>query len=514
MIRLGGMSLALVACGGPDTPSDAGFKTRPDVEDTDTETTPEPGVCPTIVEVSSAAGELLLDGVVTVELDTDGDVWVICTLDSDPDEQHLVESTSASTQHELHVLGLAENSHYNCEVRPACDGASSETFEIETQGIDEHDGWTVTREPVGEMSGVYTLFNDAPGCVDNPENRLFIIDPDGRVRWTYDIGNGYIIDLDHAYIGDGVMHIGGGWGLFEENAAHRGIMRQIDMTGNVLLERTEPDFGLGFNHHSEVLDDGQIVSLTTSRDTDGNEEWYGVAVEQWDPATAAVTWSWTSQQLFDDGTFGVPNTHTPYHANSLTYRDDVHGSAVWISLYHGQMLWRVDRPTGDLTHQFGPGGDFTLYDTDGAALPVNQWHYVAHDPDYVDNRILLYDNGVDRPGGSYSRVVEYEVDLNANTAVLLWSWTEPGWYSPVIGDADYQDNGNVLVTRGQVWCIALNDNTSALIELDGQTHEPVWRLDYNTRLNGIFRSERYDGCELFANAKYCPDVAERIATLR
>ena len=112
------------------------------------------------------------------------------------------------------------------------------------------------------------------------------------------------------------------------------------------------------------------------------------------------------------------------------------------------------------------------------------------------------------------RVSEYQLDLDTREATLLWSWTEPGWYEPVIGDADYLPNGNVLVTRGHVWCYEFTPGHSALIELEPGTDRVVWRLDYDTQSNGIFRSERYDGCEIFSNAKYCPAVAARIAELR
>jgi hypothetical protein len=451
----------------------------------------------------------------SVDLDISGDVWVICTMDSDPSEEHLVESASAAKSHELHLYGLAENSDYTCEVRPSCEGALSEGFDIRTQNIGNHDGWTVTRDPIGVMYGTYTLFNDGPACAPNPLNRLFIIDPEGRVRWSYSVGNEFLIDLDASYIGDGVVHVGGGWGLFQESEPHRGVIRQVDLSGNVLLERTSPDFGLGFNHHSEVLDSGEILSLTTSRDTDGNRSWYGVAIEQWDPSTEDVTWSWSSQQLYDNGTFGTQYDDSPWHANSVTLHDDALGAAAWISLYYGQMIWRVDRNTGELTHRFGPGGDFALFDTQGSPLGPSEFPYGQHDPDYTDdNRILLYDNGVDRPGGSFTRVAEYEVDLTANTATLLWTWTEPGWYDPVIGDADYLPNGNVLVTRGHVWCYAFNNGDSGLIELDPVNHRPLWRLDYHSGSNAIFRAERYGGCEMFANGKYCPAVADRIAQLR
>jgi hypothetical protein len=125
----------------------------------------------------------------------------------------------------------------------------------------------------------------------------------------------------------------------------------------------------------------------------------------------------------------------------------------------------------------------------------------------------VYDNGTDRPGGSYSRVAEYELDLDAREATLLWSWTEPGWYDPIVGDADWLPNGHVLVTQGFNRCLDFfGDDVSELVELQ-PPDTVVWRMTWPTRDHTVYRSERYDGCAVFANARYCPAVADRIAAL-
>lgn len=504
--------LGLAACAGPGSGKVA--PTPTETEPT-TPTGTGPTACPAVTGFSVSAGALLLDGVIDVDLEGAGHVWAVCARDDDPADAILVESTAPAAHQQLHVYGLAAGATYHCELRATCPGAPADTFDVQTSNVGEHDGWTVSADPAGGMSGTWTLFNDQNECTLNPFGRLFIIDPEGRVRWSYGYGSGYVIDMDSAYIGDGVVHLGGGWGLFEESEPHRGVQRQVDLSGNVLLERTQPAFGLGFNHHSEVLPDGQILGLTTSRDSGDGRSWYGVAIEQWNPATEAVTWSWSSQQLFDDGTFPAQIEDSPWHANSVTLHDDAWGPAAWVSLYYGNMIWRIDRNTGQLTHRFGPGGDFTLVDASGNALPDSDFAWVSHDPDYTDDgRVLVYDNGVDRPGGNASRVTEYRLDLDTLVATRLWTWTEPGWYEPVIGDADYLPNGNVLVTRGHVWCFDFTPGHSALIELEPGTDREVWRLDYDTQSNGIFRSERYDGCEIFSNGKYCPAVAARIDALR
>jgi hypothetical protein len=73
-------------------------------------------------------------------------------------------------------------------------------------------------------------------------------------------------------------------------------------------------------------------------------------------------------------------------------------------------------------------------------------------------RYLLFDNGNQRsyhvpmpPESSYSRAVEYEVDEDTRTATQTWSYgSESGWYSPVVGNAEYLSNGNRLVCFGGI----------------------------------------------------------------
>lgn len=501
--------VVLAACGSTSKDPDDGPGGSTTLPSTATGTV---AGCAAIASVEVSSGELLLDGILTVELDQSSPVWAVCRNDADPEDALLIESEDAII-HTLNVLGTAAGATYTCTVSPTCAGATSASVTITTPQVQNHDGWTITRGP-GEMSGTWTLFNDGNSCSLNPLHRLFIVDPDGQVRWSYPIGTGYVIDLDSSYIGDGVVHVGGGWGLFDRNAPTRGIERQVDLSGNVLHERALPDFGLGFNHHSEVLASGEHLNLTTSEETDGTRDWDGIAIEVWDPQTQSVTWSWQSQGVYDSGQLPIPTQASPLHANSVTFHDDALGPAAWISLYAAKAIWRVDRNTGALTHRFGADGDFTLVDPSGVELPPAEFAYVQHDPDYTeDGRVLLYDNGDGRPGGSYSRVAEYQLDLVTNTATLLWSWTEPNWYNPVVGDADYLDNGNVLVANGYHWCFSFNGDRSGVIEVDPTTDDVVWRLEYNAAEGSLFRAERYGGCEIFDNAKYCPAVADRIAEL-
>jgi hypothetical protein len=364
----------------------------------------------------------------------------------------------------------------------------------------------------------YTLLNTQQGAISPTGSWLLIVDPEGGVRWAYPVGTDLVGDLDAEVVDGGVaVHVGGGWGWFDEDLPHRGVFRDVDLSGETLLDRAVPDFGLGFNHHSEKLADGSYLSLTGSMNTDGVESWYGVGIEHWHP-TEGLRWTWSTQSLLDAGVLvppPQPGSETPYHANSVSFVDDAWGEGVWVSLYAAREVWRLDHATGERTHVFGPNGDFTLLDAAGQPLGPEHFTYVQHDPDYgPDGKVLMYDNGQGRPVAEpYSRVVELQLDLDARTATVLWEWTEPGWYDPVLGDADYLPNGNVLVTKGfnLNWSPEGGD-VSQVVELK-PPDEVVWRLKWTSEEWPTFRAQRYDGCLLFANGRYCEAVAERIAEL-
>ncbi|MEQ1569682.1 MAG: aryl-sulfate sulfotransferase, partial [Myxococcota bacterium] len=453
----------------------------------------------------------------TLVVDGAGAAWAECSDPTDPEEQLLVESDGVGPHHELVVRGLRADSRYQCVVH--LDGRSSAaTF---ATGRPPVPAFEVT-DPAG-ASEPYTLFNTQRGATSVDGTWLLIVDPDGAVRWSYLVGFDLIGDVDAELEDEGqTVHLGGGWGWFDVDQPNRGVFRDVDLSGQTLLDRTEPAFGLGFNHHSEKLDDGSYLSLTGAENTDGVTTWYGVGIEQWHPE-AGLQWTWSSQQLVDAGVVAPPEPteKLPFHANSVSFVDDAWGSAVWVSLYGARQIWRLDRATGDRTHVFGPEGDLTLLDPQGAPLGPEQWSWVQHDPDYgPDGSILLYDNGQDRPVDvPYSRVAEFAVDLDARTATLLWDWTEPGWYDPVLGDADWLPNGDVLVTRGfRVGWTPDSPDVSQVLELrpprDGAAAEVVWRLRWTDPDWPTFRAARYDGCALFANARYCPAVAARLRALR
>ena len=111
----------------------------------------------------------------------------------------------------------------------------------------------------------------------------------------------------------------------------------------------------------------------------------------------------------------------------------------------------------------------------------------------------MIDNGNDR---GQSRAVEYALDSEAKTATLVWEFDGEFWFDSKWGDADELENGNVLITIANADCAGYNQG---MLEIDRVTNEIVSRLDVlDSQMSG-YRAERLDGCEIFANSRFCPE---------
>lgn len=447
-----------------------------------------------------------------VEVARPGPAWAECTSPDDPEEHHLFESRHPVSHHEIAAVGLLAETAYDCSVHAA---GFAEPVSFVTGSLPDLDPWIVSGETTG-----YTLFNTQDLCnPDEDPSYVLVVDPQGRVRWILDVGTDLVCDLDAQYFpGDPPrIHVGGGWASFANGQDNRGVFIDVDLAGDVLLDRTVPDFGKGFNHHSERLPDGTYLSLTAPEEAVGDLEYVGVGVEQWAPS--GLVWTWQSQGLVEGGFEAVAGANSPFTANAVSLVEDSWGPAAWVSIYSRMEMWRIDKVTGERTHVFEHGGEFALFDPAGNPLPPSEFTFSQHHPQWIDGptgpdqRVLLYDNGNNRPGGSYSRVAEYDLDLDARTATLLWTWTEPDWYDPTLGDADRLPDGHVLVAQGfNVKKTPESADRSEIVELV-PPDDVVWRLTMTRPETPLYRADRIDACDIFGNLTFCPRLADRLDAL-
>ncbi len=444
--------------------------------------------------------DLVTSKTVEVELSDPSTARLVCTLQGDPHERHVLESEQTTTTHRFVLHGLLAASNYECLVDLGEDGASlAATF-----STDPLPDWV--RLPVldGDPAaswGAYTLLNHFVGGKKVDEQKLVIFDCHGRVRWYLDVRDD-ITNVDVSYVGDGQLLYGGGFG---------GPPRIVDLDGDVIWESEGPYIGKSHHHDVEMLPSGRVASLVTTSNQDGSTAWTGFGVEIVDVPSGALVWSYDSQQAVDAGELET-GAGDPYHANALQVVE-VDGvlQDVYVNLRDINTFVRIDPVTERFAWTLGPDGDFDLVQDDGTPAGEGDWFYWPHAPEVDGDRVLFFDNRNPRPDEETSRGVEFTLDLDDRTARVSWEWTERDFREQAWGDIDRLPSGDVLLGIGHCAACSASDPQSrtAVVEVDRSTGEVIWRLRWEDDTDGLYRAQRLSGCELFANAATCPSLDDR-----
>lgn len=387
------------------------------------------------------------------------------------------------TEHRVHVVGMRAETEYSIKAistNQSATGNAEGSFvtgqvpaNLPAAGrlvADRRDemqpGWTLTNYHVGGSSN----FSTAPAII-------VLLDEDGAVVW-------YFVHGDSAdqfgmtsteWLPSGHVLIG--------NASAEPA-REVDLEGNVLWEG--PTGGQpALSHHTSKLSSGNYLVLRESNST--------ARVEEISP-DHSVVWSW---DLYD-------HLQPTSSAADWCHLNAVTTDAAERFLYFNcrfQGLFKIDRSSKELVWQMGAAiddsssGDFTY-------LPDNSVRFNdAHDPDvYEDGRVLFYDNqgwanhmGGEGNGTFHSKVVEYSIDETTLEATLTWefpgsfevdAWYKEQWQTPIWGDADRLENGNVLVTAG-----VRGAGTNTRIFEVTRAGEVVWGIEWPEN-NGSYRADR------------------------
>lgn len=444
-----------------------------------------------------------------------------CVTEAGEDAHHLLDVTAP-----IVVRGLLADTSYRCIATRG--DASSGTVELHTPALPDAfpvADVTVVGDPAEVGFHLVNLARLLP-----PENAggdyfddefVAILDAEGRPRWH--LGGEGGGDIDATWLGEGRLLFGG----FGADTSTAPTILTLD--GEVVLRAPDAlssawQVPSSWHHDVGLAADGGSLwvlaeeSIPTEDGTDTT--WEGFVVQQLDPTTGAVTWSWSSM---DDGVAtgalspGTRYDTGPYHANALWDVEEAGRQKLYVSLRNLNQVLRIDMLTRVVDLRIGHEGDLTLLGADGAPAPDAEWFFGQHDAKRIGDRLVVYDNGLGRTavgGAPYSRAMVLLLDEAAGTARIETAWRgAEDWISPAWGGLDRRDDGALELAIGNFWWVDEDAPQRSALALLHPTATGAadlgWRIDFADRETALYRSDHIDGCALFELEDACPELGGR-----
>lgn len=446
---------------GDQVSTDGDEDVEPDGDSKDEETPPPIGIR-NLYAVENLVNVLSFH----VEWTTDAPAATILNVDCSESDDHQFAESGPLTDHHVFVMGLISGETCLFEARSRLDAADEEKAETSVIVGDLPDylpefSVDVLNEEKAEPG--WTIFNLSNRYTNVPF-AVAVLDLQGRYRWyhrrtTNDPGGANAITL----IPEG-MFISG-----QKNLMKPGI---VSWEGDLLWEEN-----INMHHDGYILetDAGRhLLYLSTEWNVCSGilEDFDTGIVVEYDFASGQVLWSW---RLCDHYMPEVAKVNW-HHINSINMFPGE--NTFLLSSRDQDMIFKVDKGSGEIIWKMGSAGDFTLAE--------GEWFEFQHSPEILPNgNILLFDNG--RSSRKWSRALELAYDENSKQAEIIWQFRpDPDIHTGAWSDADRLANGNTLVTFG-VWS---NVNPGHIIEVT-HSKEVVWDLRFAVTW-GVYRSERMD----------------------
>jgi hypothetical protein len=367
-----------------------------------------------------------------------------------------------------------------------------------------------------EVMAGYTLFSPAANTT------TYLINECGQLvnSWVSEYRPGNAVYLEP----DGYLYRAGRLNNLQIHAGGAGgIIEKFNWEGEVVwsFEYNSPTYRA--HHDFQVLPNGNVLilawelkdretSIENGRDPEllsEDELWPEEIIEVRPVGSNGgdIVWEWHAWdhmiQFFDPEkrNYGNPSEHPKkidinyirpgvdgadwQHANSLDYNAEL--DQIMLSVLFFDEIWVINHDT-TTEEAAGPAGDLLFrwgnpqaYSQGG---PEDQQLFGQHDAHWIEaglpdeGKIMVFNNGVNRPEGLYSSVVKLDIGdgssypRNQNNRFLpenfLWEFKEENptdFYSRFISGAHQLENGNVFVTSGA---------HGTFFEIDAEGSE-VWR---------------------------------------
>jgi hypothetical protein len=392
---------------------------------------------------------------------------------------HVVDAKVA-TDHKIHVVGMHPETAYKIKAvstSATATGSAEGTFTTGKLPTNAPAKGTLVANQLDKMQPGWTLTNYFVGSGSQP-GIMLILDEEAIPVWYYVHGTGgdQFGMTSTVFLPNGNVLVG--------NAAPEPA-EEVTLEGEVVW--SGPTGGSpGATHHTSKLANGHYVIV---RESNANAR-----MEELDSMNKVV-WSW---DLYD---YLQPKTTAAdwCHLNSVS-EDAEKGLLYFNCRFQG--LFGVNHATGDLLWQMGAAIDDSS-SGDVKYLPDNSVRFNdSHDPEvHADGTVLFYDNegwsshtGGEGNGTYHTQVVEYQLDQAKKEATLTWSfpgdfdvdaWYKNDWATPIWGDANRLENGNVLICAG----VKSSSAKTRIFEVT-RAGDVVWGFEWPTANNGSYRANR------------------------
>ena len=315
---------------------------------------------------------------------------------------------------------------------------------------------------------------------------LTMVDLEGNPIWYYQTGSRI---AGFNYREDGrIFYVTADYHLVE-----------IDLLGNVTrswyaADRPQgpsdatPVEALTFHHDANLLDDGNILALSTEKRLIPNyytseydasaprkDQWVmGDRLVEFTP-NGEIIWEWNAFDYMPSRRIGYETFSTYWerrgfpgvidwsHANEITKLDD---GNVLVNFRYQSAVLKIDTNTGEIIWIFGePNGwpeslQSKLFRLEGDA----RWPWHQHAPQFTEQgTFVMFDNGnyrahpFDAPTpvkDTWSRAIEYELDEENLVARQIWTSEYPGhekYVTIAMGNASVTpEKGNILAGYGAI----------------------------------------------------------------
>lgn len=261
------------------------------------------------------------------------------------------------------------------------------------------------------------------------------------------------------------------------------VERRLDGTLVHRLPQPDGEAGASYGriHHDVTATPGNTILFIANetRPVDG-EAVVGEALWEWTPGTGAVRRRWSAFDHLDWRTERGPRSNAGnwLHGNGISYGP--RGNVI-MSLRNADQVISIAPDFSRVEWALG-GVNGTL-----AVSDEDRFYGQHHASEPAPGHVLVFDNGFGRPGGAYSRAIEYRVDATAGRATRVWQYRHaPEIYAALVGSALRLPNGNTTALFGMTPGESGSRGPLTAVEVT-PAGAVAWRLTVGPQLTRLYR---------------------------